>query len=244
MAGLASSRSTNVPPRIMLIHAVSEAIPPIHTAFKSLWPQADAYDLLDASLTPDLTASGGKVDATMAKRFVELGRYAAAAGVMGRQTDAILFTCSAFGPAMDAVKESLPIPVLKPNEGAFERALDAGSRIGVLVTFAPALEPLLEELRAMSQSRGVRVMIDGRVATGALEALRRSRLQDHDELVCHAIKTMSDQDVIVLGQFSTARAASAARACTKALVLTMPESAVEKLKETVSSSRGASTGSR
>ena len=205
MAGPAASRFPDVQPRIMLIHAVSEAIPPIHNAFKSLWSQADIYDLLDASLAPDLTAAGGKIDATMVKRFVELGRYAAAAGTMGRQTDAILFTCSAFGPAIDAVKESLPIPVFKPNEAAFERALDAGSRIGVLVTFAPALEPLLEELRAMSQARGARVTIDGRVAPGAMEALRESRPQDHDEMVCNAIKTMSDFDVIVLGQFSTAR---------------------------------------
>jgi hypothetical protein len=64
-----------------------------------------------------------------------LGRYAACTG-----TDRILFTCSAFGPCIEAVaNENAAIPVLKPNEAMIDEAAKAGRRIGLVSTFAPTL---------------------------------------------------------------------------------------------------------
>ncbi len=110
-------------PRVMLIHAVAEAVAPIHRAFAAELPGAKTYDLMDTSLSADHAAAGGVLSDRMVDRFRTLGRYAAAAGPDGRIADAILFTCSAFGGAIDAVRRELAIPVLKPNEAAFERAL-------------------------------------------------------------------------------------------------------------------------
>lgn len=219
--------------RIMLIHAVREAMAPVQHAFRALWPEAETHDLLDASLAPDLAAGGGAVDRAMRDRFLQLGRYAAGTRVNGRSTAAILFTCSAFGPAIEAVQDALAIPVLKPNEAAFERALGAGRRIGIVVTFAPSLPPLTAELTAMATARGTEVTIDGRIAAGAMELLREGRGDEHDALVARTVKTMSGLDAIVLGQFSMARAAGPARAATSIPLLTTPESAVERLKEIV-----------
>ena len=87
-------------PRIALIHALEESVSPICQAFARHWPQARTADLLDASLSADLAAAGGLDDA-MVRRFVTLGRYAAS-GTGTHDTRAILFTCSAFGPAIDA----------------------------------------------------------------------------------------------------------------------------------------------
>src|ERR1700742_5322190 len=108
-------------PRIMLIHAVAEAAVPTRRASAADWPAAETHDLMDTSLSADLAADGGKLGARMVERFLTLGRYAAAAGPDGRASDAVLFTCSAFGPAIEAVRDDLKIPVLKPNEAAVER---------------------------------------------------------------------------------------------------------------------------
>ncbi len=71
----------------------------------------------------------------MTDRFLALARYAERDGAA-----AILFTCSAFGPCIDAVKQALPnIPVLKPNEAMIEEAVEAGGTVGLLATFAPTL---------------------------------------------------------------------------------------------------------
>ena len=104
-------------PRIALIHATPLAIEPIGNAFQRLWPQARTTNLLEDSLAPDLAAEG-RLSERMIERFLTLGRY-----VHGCGADAILFTCSAFGPAIEACAAAMNIPVLKPNEAMLDEAL-------------------------------------------------------------------------------------------------------------------------
>jgi Asp/Glu/hydantoin racemase len=219
-------------PRVMLIHAVAEAVAPIHAAFAATWPAVDTYDLMDTSLSADLAADGGALKPRMVERFRTLARYAAAAGPDRRHglADAILFTCSAFGPAIDAVRRELQVPVHKPNEAAFERALAAGPRIGVLVTFAPSLPALSTELAEMASARGITPTIVGEVAAGGMEALRAGKPEEHDRLLADAAKRLPAVDAIVIGQFSAARAQAAVAAVRSEPVLTTPESAVAKLR--------------
>ncbi len=85
----------------------------------------------------------------MTDRFLSLGRYAASTGA-----DAILFTCSAFGPCIEAVaREHAPMPVLKPNEAMIEQAAARGHRIGLLSTFAPTLASMPREFPALGRDR-------------------------------------------------------------------------------------------
>jgi Asp/Glu/hydantoin racemase len=227
MSGAGPSRLRQ---RVMLIHAVAEAVTPIREAFAAGWPEAEIHDLMDSSLSADLAADGGVLGARMIERFRTLGRYAAGAGPAGRASDAILFTCSAFGPAIEAVRAELAIPVLKPNEAAFERALEAGSRIGLLVTFAPSLPALTAELEAMARAAGRTPTIVGAIAAGGMEALRAGRVADHDARLAAAAASLPAVDAFVIGQFSAARAAGAIRAVRPEPVLTTPESAVAKLR--------------
>src|SRR3954464_1753964 len=126
--------------RITLVHALKHSIVPIEASFAKLWPDAQLMNLLDDSLSADLARDGALTDA-MTERFLSLGRYAAGTGA-----DAILFTCSAFGPCIDAVaREHAPMPVLKPNEAMVEQAAARGRRIGLLASFAPTLDSMPPE---------------------------------------------------------------------------------------------------
>src|SRR5206468_2748136 len=82
--------------RIALIHATPLAMAPIAESFARLWPEASLMNVLDDSLSADRAAAGALTPA-MIGRFEQLARYGADAGA-----DAILFTCSAFGPAIEA----------------------------------------------------------------------------------------------------------------------------------------------
>src|SRR6202047_5210590 len=120
--------------RIALIHALKHSLTPIEASFAKLWPEATLMNLLDDSLSADL-ARDGRLTPEMTDRFLALGRYAVSTGA-----NAILFTCSAFGPCIEAVaREHAPVPVLKPNQAMIEQAAARGHRIGLLSTFPPTL---------------------------------------------------------------------------------------------------------
>lgn len=208
-------------PRIGLVHALRHSPAPIAEAFARLWPEARLANLLDDSLAADLAAAG-RLDATMTERFLALGRYARGCGA-----DAVLFTCSAFGPCIERVAADLaPLPVLKPNEAMIEEAVACGRRIGLLATFAPTLASMPPEFAAVDAGVAVEPML----AEGALAALDRGDAAMHDRLAAEAARGLAGCDVIALAQFSLARAAPAVAAATGRRVLTTPDSAVRKLR--------------
>jgi hypothetical protein len=204
--------------RITLVHALKHSIVPVEAAFANLWPEARLMNLLDDSLSADL-ARDGRLTEAMTERFLELGRYAAGTGA-----DAILFTCSAFGPCIEAVARAhAPMPVFKPNEAMIEQATAQGRKIGLLSTFPPTLASMPPEFPAS-------IEIVPKLAEGALAALDRGDRAEHDRLVTEASKDLSDCDLIALAQYSMAPTAALVAEATGRPVLTTPDSAVLKLK--------------
>jgi hypothetical protein len=210
--------------RITLIHAMSPSIPPIVRAFGLLWPEAELMNLLDDSLAPDL-ARDGVLTPAMTDRFLALARYAKSTGA-----DAILFTCSAFGPCIEACARDLaPIPVLKPNEAMIEEAIaltGPRGRIGLMATFAPTLSSMPPEFDAVAPEATLVPCL----AEGALAALNAGDSAGHDAAAVRAAAALTDCDVIALAQFSLSQAAGAIAAATGKTVLTTPDSAVRKLR--------------
>lgn len=216
--------ATHAPVRIALIHALAHSVAPINDELARAWPQAVRMNLLDDSLSADL-ARAGRLDARMSDRFLALAGYAFATGAAG-----ILFTCSAFGPCIDAVAQRWPgHPVLKPNEAmigdAVKRARAGAGRIALVATFAPTLASMPDEFPR--DVTIVPVMVEG-----ALAALDRGDGAGHDRMVAEAVAraTLDDVDVIALAQFSLARAAEAVSRVTLAPVVTTPGSAVRALR--------------
>ncbi|MGK7864400.1 aspartate/glutamate racemase family protein [Falsiroseomonas sp. E2-1-a4] len=204
--------------RIALIHALRHSPPPIEAAFAEAWPEARLMNLLDDSLSADLARDGALTPA-MTERFLTLGRYARGTGA-----DGVLFSCSAFGPCIEAVAADLaPIPVLKPNAAAIEEAVAIGKRIGLLATFPGTLASMPPEFPA-----GVQVVPC--LAEGALAALDAGDVETHDRLAAEAARRLAGCNVILLGQFSLARAARAVSATTGLPVVTTPGSAVRQLR--------------
>ncbi|MGJ4943022.1 aspartate/glutamate racemase family protein [Bradyrhizobium sp. HKCCYLS1011] len=208
--------------RVALIHALKHSIAPIEAAFAQLWPDASLMNLLDDSLSADLARAGHLTDG-MTRRFLALGDYAAATGA-----NAILFTCSAFGPCIEAVVHAhAPMPVLKPNQAMIEQAAVMGKRIGLLATFPPTLVSMPPEFPSA-------VEIVPRLAEGALAALDRGDRPTHDRLIVEASRDLRDCDVIALAQFSIAATAPLVAEATGKPVVTTPDCAVLKLKKLLS----------
>ena len=214
--------------RIALIHATPVAMQPVMDAFEDGWPEVETVNLLDDALSRDL-ARTGTMDAAMMQRFETLGAYAMQIGA-----NAILFTCSAFGDAIAAVAKTVPIPVLKPNEAMFDEALASERTVGLLTTFQPSVPSMEKELVEMAERQGRRVQCDTLWVPDAMAALASGDDSTHDRLIAEAAPQLAHCDVIMLAQFSMARAQAAVQQVVGPAVLTSPASAVAKLKAALS----------
>lgn len=212
-------------PRIALIHALAQSVDPINQAMARDWPEAERQNLLDDSLSADL-ARAGRLDARMARRFMTLADYAVEQGASG-----ILFTCSAFGPCIEAVAaKHASMPVLKPNEAMIDQAIglvrERRGPLGLLATFGPTLQSMPAEF-------GDDVDVRTGLAEGALLALQRGDGEGHDRIAADAAAKLAEQGckVIALAQFSLARARRAVEQRTGLPVVTTVDSAVARLRE-------------
>jgi len=208
-------------PRVALIHALAHSVAPINTALARDWPECERMNLLDDSLSADLARSPNGLDAAMTQRFLTLADYAVGTGSKG-----ILFTCSAFGPCIDAVKRRhANLPVFKPNEAMIDEAVASGAHIGLVASFAPTLVSMPAEFPEGTALRT-------RLAEGALAALDRGDTAAHDDATAEAAAQLVDEGctLIALAQFSLARARPVVQARCGVPVLTTVDSAVRALR--------------
>lgn len=209
--------------RIALIHALAHSIAPINDEFDRSWPDCRRVHLMDDSLSADLAAASGALDEAMTSRFMTLTRYAIDTGANG-----VLFTCSAFGPCIEAAARHWPaVPILKPNEAMIDEAAaligPRGGRLALLATFRPTLMSMPAEFPP-----GIDVLpvfVDG-----AMDALVAGRHDEHDRLVCAAARRLAGIDAIALAQFSMARTAPIVKSLVDIPVVTAPGSAVTTMK--------------
>jgi Asp/Glu/hydantoin racemase len=207
--------------RVALIHALTHSVAPINEEIARTWPECRRMNLLDDSLSADLAVSPHGLGEAMTARFLHLADYAVSTGAQG-----ILFTCSAFGPCIDAVaRRHSGIPVLKPNEAMVEDAAATGQRIGLVASFGPTLQSMPAEFPSSVELRLA-------LAEGALDALNRGDAALHDQLVAAAAQRLVDEGcgVIALTQFSLARAHELVARQTGVQVMTTVASATRALR--------------
>lgn len=186
-------------------------------------------NLLDDSLSVD-RAQAGSLTPAMVQRFVDLARYAQGTGCTG-----ILFTCSAFGPAIEAAGAAVGLPTLKPNEAMFEKALASGpvsgARLGLIATFEASIPSMSAELLAMAQVRGRQIDLQTRFVPEAMQDLARGDVALHHAKIAQAALDLRDCDVIMLAQFSMAAAQPVVQAAVLSTVLSSPDCAVLALQK-------------
>ena len=187
-------------------------------------------NLLDDSLSVDL-AQTGSLDSAMVRRFVDLARYARRTGCNG-----ILFTCSAFGPAIEAAAAAVDVPTFKPNEAMFDEALarcPGGGTLGLVATFEPSLATMAAELMDKARQRGARVELRTAFVPEAMQDLAQGRAAQHHQKIAAAGRGLRDCDVVMLAQFSMAAAAPIVQAELRCPVLSSPDCAVLALRKRI-----------
>jgi Asp/Glu/hydantoin racemase len=187
--------------RLAFVHTVGTLEPVFDDLARELIPDADVHHVVDEPLLGEAVAAGRIPEAT-AKRLERHIEHELEAGA-----DLVVVTCSSMGPAVDAIRERHGWPVQRVDEAMADRALELGSRIGVLATLRSTLEPTTALVRQRAGDRPVEVI--PYLCDGAFAALRAGDTGTHDELVLAGFRELLPRvDVIVLAQASMARVAA------------------------------------
>ena len=207
-----------------MIHATRLAVEPTLAAFREHWPEARPVGLVDESL--QLDAANTDYDGpSFTLRILALAEYQVANGAAG-----LLFTCSAFSDAIKAAGRALEVPVLRPDEAAIEQALSLGRPVRVLCTFSPTLRVVKGLVAEFMEDPAVPVTFE--LVEGALEAAHAGDVARHDALIAEAA-ARADEPVLVLGQYSMARAAGLVEKQAGRPAITGPALAVRMLRTLV-----------
>jgi Asp/Glu/hydantoin racemase len=210
--------------RIFLVHPTMLAMGPIDAAFKAQWPQAQTLNVVDESLYADLPQDGTLAPAVR-DRLARLFRHCELSGAHG-----IVFTGSTFGPAVEAVRGSVGVPVLKSDEAMMDVAAEHGARVLIVATAKRALPVLCASFDAATARAGRGAQATTLWVRGAREAILTGDVELHDRLIADEIGAAKDFDVIMLGQISMVSARALLAPGVASRTLTSPDAAVARMR--------------
>jgi Asp/Glu/hydantoin racemase len=212
--------------RLAMLHTVGMLVDRFKTMLGGVVPAGvDVVHMLDESLLRDLMREGPKPEIT--HRVVAFASLAADAGA-----ELIVFTCSSTSPAIDTARQVVRPPILKIDDPMAARAIEIGSRIGIVCTTSSTRGPSEALVRDHAAKAGKSIEVDALLVPGAFEALQAGRRDEHDRLVSEAALTVAARsDVLVLAQASLAHLAEPLAAQTKTPVLQSPPLCVEAIRQ-------------
>jgi Asp/Glu/hydantoin racemase len=137
---------------------------------------------------------------------------------------------------VDDVRSQANIPVLKIDEAMIARAVDVGSRIGVVATAASTLEPTRRLLQVQAGNLAKIIEIELVLVENALSALLNGNGATHDRLVKNATLDLAQRvDVVVLAQASMARVLdTVTESECQVPLLSSPHLALERVRQLLS----------
>lgn len=214
-------------PTVALIHATPASMAPAHAAFAELFPKARLWNLLDDLLISEAEAAGG-LTPQLRHRMRTLIRHAVDGGA-----DAILLSCSMYGPVASAVAAEYPQPVLPSDHALFDEV--GRSRARRVTVLGPIATGVADTVARMRERLGAvhpdPPTVRGIVVDGAREASVAGDFGTLGELMARSAQEVAPTtDLIVLGQFSLAPALASAQAAVPIPVLSPPHLAARVLQ--------------
>jgi len=214
-----------MPKRVFLVHPTPLAMAPIDEAFKTLWPQAQTINVLDESLYNDIPQDGTLAPAIY-DRVTSLLRHCELSGA-----DGIIFSGSTFGPAVEAARKSIKVPVLRIEEAMMDDAAARGGSVLLVCTQKRAQPVVRGTLDASARRAGKTLAITELWVAGARDALNKGDNDSHDRLIAEQSAAAGDFDQIIFGMMSMAPAKAKMPPALARKVLTSGEAAVARMRK-------------
>lgn len=201
----------------------------IQDLMADLLPGDELIHFVDSDVLAAVVRDGGITESSE-ERMLHLAQAAERAGA-----DVIFSACSSLGPAIDAAKERVGIPIIKVDDAMTRDAAAAGGTIGVLATVPTTLAPTADLIREHGRAAGKELDVLEELADGAFDVLMGGDRAKHDAMVQTAAHALLSRgvDCIVLAQASMARLGDSLSEATGVPVFSSPRRGVEHLAAVV-----------
>lgn len=210
-------------PLVAMIHANTTAARLAQQAFEKAFPEAGVWHLLDDRLLENARATGG-IQGEPQRRMLRLIEHAFTGGA-----DAVLLTCSAYGPVVEVARKLWDRPVDRPDEAVFRHVVEGGfARVAVLASVAPAVDPAMEQIRALAERAGSGVQARAVLCENAADA------GDAPENAASAVVPRlrgGGFDAVVLAQYSLSPIADPLGRSLGLPVFSGPRAAARRMRE-------------
>lgn len=181
--------------KIALLSATKVSIKPIEKAFqKTNSDDIEIFHLLDTSLLPMLKKEKD-ITPEIIQRFIKLIDLAVSAN-----SNAVLFTCSAFNNIADILQPIYDIRLFRSDEAMLNEA-SKYDKVGLVSTVKETPIALKSYLKKIKPT----IQIESIVDDGAINLLNSNKKAEHDQKIIKMINHIKEKvDVIVLSQYSLA----------------------------------------
>ena len=222
-----------MPQKLVLVHTARSLVDKFTDLCHTAMPDVDVVHVVDESLIQDTIAAGQLTPAT-SRRLADHIAQAEAAGA-----DTILVTCSSVGPAVDAARPQIHVPLLRVDQPMADRAVSMAHRIGVIATLSTTLEPTTALVHARAAAHGRSVEVVTYLCEGAFQALQAGDVATHDRMVRAGLAELGSQvEVIILAQASMARVADQIPEQERIVpILSSPQLGVEAARQALAQAR-------
>ena len=211
--------------KVVLIHTSPVSLNDLKALFKEIVPEVEMVNIIDDSLL-DEVKKVGHINPAIISRMCA---YVQVAKTLN--PDLIFNQCSSVGEAFDIARTQVDCKTLKIDEPMAERAVELGSKIGVVATVASTMAPSCNLVRHKATEAGKDVEVNEYLVNGALDILMSGDVDRHNELVIEAIrKAEAENDVVVLAQGSMTAILPLLKDNVKP-ILTSPRLAVERVRK-------------
>ncbi|WP_431912503.1 aspartate/glutamate racemase family protein [Nonomuraea jabiensis] len=181
-------------PTIAVVNATPASIRPAADGLAEGFPEARAWHLLDDRLVTEADAAGGMTPA-LTRRMLALIDYAVRGGA-----DAVLLSCSMYGPAAVLARRLHEVPVTGSDEAMFaDVARRRPGTVLVLGSLDSAAADSARRLKEVADGVEVRAI----AAPGAVAAAAAGDWADlTDALARAAAPGLDGVELVLLGQYS------------------------------------------
>lgn len=184
--------------KVYIIHTSLVSHAELNALFAELVPDAKVHNIVDDSLLHDVMQNGGINE----KIISRMCAYVQAAA--GNGADLIFNQCSSVGEAADIAAKLVSIPVLKVDAPMAEKAVELGTRIGVVATVKSTMKPSCSLVRSKAAEAGKQIDVVEYLVDGALDVLMKEKNREkHNAMVLESVRRAEQEcDVVVLAQGS------------------------------------------